>query len=206
MIIGITGYARSGKTTVAEVLADEFDYTVQHIADPLRSMVRALLYRSGMSFEDMSNYLTGSKKEDVIPFFGVTSRHLQVTLGTEWGRKLVGPNIWVDLWRVDVEPLDKVLNDSVRFKNEEQAIRELGGIVIRVMRPGVGPSVFKYGKFGSSVYRLTRLKWFIHPSERVDLISADYTIVNDGTVEDLHKKVSAIMNIERIQRGETSNG
>lgn len=206
MIIGITGYARSGKTTVAKVLADEFDYTVRHIASPLRSMVRALLYRTGMSWEDIPDWLTGSKKEDVIPFFGVTGRHLQVTLGTEWGRKLVGPNIWVDLWRVGVQPLDKVLNDSVRFKSEEQAIRELGGIVIRVMRPGVGPTVFKYGKFGSAAYRLTRLKWFIHPSERADLISADYTIINDGIVEDLRKKVSAIMNIECTRRGVTSNG
>jgi hypothetical protein len=206
MIIGITGYARSGKTTVAEILCDDFDYARKHIAKPLRSMCRAILYHSGMTYQQATNYLEGGNKEDVIPFFGVSSRYLQVTLGTEWGRKLVSPNIWVDLWKVNLRPGDKVINDSVRFKNEEHAIGDLGGIVIRVVRPGVGPAVFKFGKFGSVAYKLTRLKWFIHPSERVDLISADYTIVNDGTVEDLRQKVTPILTIERTRRRETNNG
>lgn len=206
MIIGITGFARSGKTTVADILCGCFDYERKHIAAPLREMLSTLFSCSGLRPAERWQYLIGIKKEDVIPFFGVTSRHMQVTLGTEWGRKLISPNIWVDLWKVNLKPGDRVINDSVRFRNEEQAIQELGGIVIRVVRPGVGPAVFKFGKFGSTAYRLTRLKWFIHPSERVDLISADYTIVNDGTVEDLRQKVTTIVGIELKRRGVTNNG
>ena len=36
MIIGLTGYARSGKDTVAQILVDKFGFTRVAFADPIR--------------------------------------------------------------------------------------------------------------------------------------------------------------------------
>lgn len=96
-------------------------------------------------------------------------------LGTEFGRQLLGPDLWVNAWRraverhleealVDGAPL-RIVCDDVRFANEAAAIRALGGTVVLLTRAGSG------SKSG-----------FSHPSEALDFIP-DRSVGNDGAIE-----------------------
>ena len=64
---------------------------------------------------------------------------------------------------------------DVRFENEAQFIRDRGGIIIRVIRPDL-------------------VSHDTHESEvEQHSISADYTVVNAGTIEDLHAMIRNII-------------
>jgi hypothetical protein len=67
------------------------------------------------------------------------------TLGTEWGRDQIHPNLWVNLaknqYDADIRRGEHYVFDDIRFENECCAILELGGLVVRVERPNVAYSV-----------------------------------------------------------------
>jgi hypothetical protein len=189
--IGLSGFAGSGKTAAAKHIEQNWHFERRHIAEPLRRMIASLMRDNGISDEMIDRYLTGDLKDGVvIPELGVTSRDLQITLGTEWGRRHVGDDLWVNTWHRGIKPGDRVMNDSVRFPNEERAIKEDNGITILIRRPGTGPAKFK-GRFGKWLYKLTGLMWGVHDSERVDRLSPTYVIDNDDTLEDLYRQIDA---------------
>lgn len=190
--IGLSGFARSGKTTAAQYLETQYGYTRLHIAEPLRDMLAALLRRFGMSGPEITYYLEGAGKESVIPCLGVTSRHAQISLGTEWGRELIGPDLWANCWEYTASEVDAAMNDSVRFPNEEQVIRRLNGLTVMIVRPGCGPAAFK-GRLGRWLYETFGVMRGVHDSERVDRLNPDYVVHNTGSVEDLHRMLDTVM-------------
>src|ERR1700682_4604648 len=97
-VVGLSGFAQSGKTTAALYLEQKYGITRKHIAEPLRAMLAVLLQANGMKASEITRYLTGDLKEQVIPCLGVTSRYAQITIGTEWGRKLIGEDIGDNTW------------------------------------------------------------------------------------------------------------
>ncbi|MEN3238568.1 hypothetical protein PUR29_34580 [Methylobacterium ajmalii] len=190
--IGLSGFAGSGKTTVANYLEQVHGYRRHHIATPLREMCSVLLDSLGYSAEAIYEHLEGRKKEEIIPGLGVSGRHLQITLGTEWGREYVSEDLWVMAWTHTVKSWEGAMNDSVRFPNEEEAIKGLGGITLMIERPGLGPIKFT-SRFGRLLYQLTGNMWGVHPSERLDQLNPGYRIVNDGTIEQLFAKVDEVI-------------
>lgn len=193
--IGLSGFAQTGKTTVANYIESEFGYRRQHIAEPLRDMLRTLLRRYRYTDETIDRYLTGDLKEEVIPELGVTSRHAQITIGTEWGRELINQDIWADLWALEASWAGGLaMNDSVRFPNEENAIRhELGGFTILVTRAGTKPVAFKWGFIGEKLYDWFGCMWGVHDSERVDRLNPDHIIDNNGSLEELYEQIDGIL-------------
>lgn len=190
--IGLSGFARSGKTTAADYLQQRYGYTRLHIADPLRDMLAALLRRFGMNSPEIHYYLEGGGKESVIPCLGVTSRHAQISLGTEWGRELIGPDLWANCWNYTASSVSAAMNDSVRFPNEENSIRRLNGFTILIVREGCGPAAFK-GRIGRWLYETFGMMRGVHDSERVDRLRPDYIVHNTGTVEQLHAMLDMAM-------------
>lgn len=68
---------------------------------------------------------------------GATPRLLMQMIGTEWGRDMIGPTLWVDLWRdaVDKLPPGKpVVVDDCRFPNEAEAAQAACGTIVRIVR------------------------------------------------------------------------
>ena len=150
----------------------------------------------------------------------LTPRKLLQLLGTEAGRNIIHPNIWVNAlfanykkiaynWDCDgnttVEGYPKWIITDVRFPNEAQAIKDRGGIVIRVNRnkqcgscenifignaecPACGSGNWVYGNIDSN-----------HTSETAldDYDGFDYVIENDGTVQDLIDKVKALNIVQK---------
>ena len=102
----------------------------------MRDMLSAMLSQLGYSEELIAHHLYADK-EAVLPELGVSARHLLRTLGTEWGRECVSPTVWLDVWLAKARRKSFVVVDDVRFTNEAELIRLLGGEVWRITRPGV---------------------------------------------------------------------
>lgn len=146
-IIGLTGAAGSGKDTVAEIICGAAPYCHLSFAEPIRAMLRALMRYAEESPDYMSKR---DLKEIHIPGIGASYRHLAQTLGTEWGRHQV-PGLWInvasarmadikgqnDIFGADY-PARFVISD-VRFQDEAAFIRQRGGVIWRVVRPGTEP-------------------------------------------------------------------
>ena len=133
-LLGITGKAGSGKSTAAEYLVQNGWHRIK-FADPLKDMLRAI----GLD----NRHIEGELKElpcDILS--GATPRHAMQTLGTEWGRGMIHPDLWIDLARRKISLAMasglSVVVDDVRFENEAQVIRDLGGMVLGLERHGAG--------------------------------------------------------------------
>lgn len=124
MIIGITGKAHAGKDTAAAYFIER-GYSRYSMAKPLKDMLAVI----GVYCD------TQEQKASIHPVFGVTNRHMAQTLGTEWMRTCVKRNGWVLLARnaiLDLGP--NVVIPDIRFDNEAEMVRKLGGYVVEIQR------------------------------------------------------------------------
>ena len=178
-LIGLYSPApQSGKTTVANYLLAKGWYSVAFAA-PIKRMVVQLLNEIGLS-EDNALRLVNTDKEEIIPALRTTARHLMQTLGTEYGRQCVHPEVWLMCWeRTAQQKLDAgipVVVDDIRFPNEAALVRRLGGQLWRIERPGT-------------------LRSTEHASEGSldDYPLFDRRLINDGSLLDLHERVQQIV-------------
>jgi hypothetical protein len=183
MWIGMSGFARAGKDTVANGLVDCYGFQRVAFATKLKEMMLALdplimvTVSSRWGAAEMptrySDYLDeyGPEKSKEHP----EVRRLLQVFGTEVMREQFGSDVWIDL-ALDGKSLDEdwVITDA-RFLNEARAVKDRGGYMVRVNRPGVEPPN-------------------LHASE-VEMIDYpfDYVIENDGTLADLTGKVMDMM-------------
>lgn len=134
-VIGLTGVAGSGKDTVRTMLEAQ-GYTGISFADPMRAMLAQLLEHAGLPEEWLTDR---SRKEEPIPWLGFSYRQMAQTLGTEWGRAL-HPDFWVRIAAMSMgsfpEGFRFVISD-VRFENEAKLVRDMGGVIWRIERPGI---------------------------------------------------------------------
>jgi hypothetical protein len=165
-LIGLYSPApQSGKTTVATALEHQ-GFARVPFADPLKAMVVQFLQGLGYR-EDEAQRLVHIDKGAKIPQLGVTVRHLLQTLGTEWGRTCVAPDVWLKCWAASAMRHPCVVVDDVRFPNEAQLIKDMGGQLWRVERPGLADTSGHASEGGLADWAF------------------DWVIINDGTVEDL---------------------
>lgn len=131
-IIGFAGAAGSGKTTAAKIL-NELGYERVRFAGPLKSMMLAV----GLTVDEIDGPL---KESPCALLGGKTPRWAMQSIGYEWGRQLIDPNLWINAWDRAVHALPShvaVVSDDVRFQNEVDAIRARGGLVVRIDRDGL---------------------------------------------------------------------
>ena len=112
-----------------------------------------------------------------------TPRLLLQLMGTDCGREILHPDVWVN---ATLEPYKQQLKENstkyndwvisdVRFPNEVESIEELGGIVIRIERDSVIPAEEE------------------HESETaLDNYPFKYILKNNGTKEELLEKIYKI--------------
>ncbi|MCW8886891.1 MAG: hypothetical protein OQK12_16825 [Motiliproteus sp.] len=125
-LVGIAGPARAGKDTAADYLTKHYGLVKTSFADPLKKMLEV-----GIGLSQAQLY--GDQKEVIDPVYGVTPRYMAQTIGTEWGRNLIHPDLWVlamgrlmeQSFTEDTYHPGFVIPD-VRFENEAEFIRSRG--------------------------------------------------------------------------------
>jgi hypothetical protein len=168
-VIGLAGYAGAGKNAAAEATGG----LVVGFADPLYAALAAML---GVPEEQ----LRARHTKELPMACGKSPRDLLRSLGTEWGRDMVRPDMWVWRCRQRIEAAGRagiglVVVCDVRFPNELQFIREeLSGEVWWIDRPGI--------EAGSHV-----------SDNSIRFLDCDRVINNDGTLDDLRMAVAAAM-------------
>ncbi len=135
-IIGLVGHKGAGKDTAAKALS-ALGWRNLKFAGSLKEMLRAMLSIQGVPDHYIDRMIEGDLKEVASHYLGGrTPRHAMQTLGTEWGRKLLSPDLWTNAAMAEARQHARVVFTDCRFRNEAAAVSEAGGMVIRIDRPG----------------------------------------------------------------------
>lgn len=175
-IVGFTGAAGSGKDTAAQALED---YVQVRFAEPVYWGVLAMdpcvdccRVNGWVSVADLVNEVGWDRAKE-----NPEVRRLLQKYGTEAGRDIHGNDCWINIAkkriRQHLSEARRVKVTDVRFENEALALASMNACIIRIVGPqrreGVDSS---------------------HVSEAgISDAFVSWTVVNDGTVEDLHRKV-----------------
>lgn len=144
MIIGLSGYAQSGKDTLGAFLVGDHGFKRYAFADALKNVVYtlnpiAVEQEEGVSemtlrvqdLVDAGGWEDAKKTDEV--------RRLLQIMGTEAGRQILGDNVWVDAVLNQIQEGEDVVITDARFPNEALAVKAAGGYMVRVNRPGFAP-------------------------------------------------------------------
>lgn len=138
MIIGLSGFARAGKDTVADYLVEKHGFVKLSFATPMREALYRLnpfIQVAEMQRVPLASVVDGMGWEN-LKAESPDIRPLMQRLGTEVGRQMFGEDFWVDLAVKEAAKHDKIVFADTRFKNEADAIRNGDGQVWRIERPG----------------------------------------------------------------------
>lgn len=171
MLIGLTGYAGSGKDEVAKSLTLRAGAFTMGMSDALHDMAMILnpilVGRDGNLFDYQEiifqrGYVEAKKEPAVREF-------LQL-LGTEAVRNIIDENAWVWAAERKFVPMlaegKHVAITGIRFPQEVNMVKRHAGIIVRVERPGYGPVN-------------------AHSSDQIDSIAADHVIYNSQGLREL---------------------
>lgn len=140
MLIGLTGFKHSGKSTAAKYLQANYhlkrlnfkDGLIKELTQKFPDLLRVIMEETDpILFNDEPNL---PELFDIKP---PSIRALMMNYGTEVRRK-DHTNYWVNFWEGEYhERPDYIHNtvvDDVRFLNEAECIKRHGGIIIRITR------------------------------------------------------------------------
>lgn len=182
-LIGITGYKRSGKDTAGEYFIER-GYIKYAFAGPLKKACQEIFMFTDEQTE-------GNDKEKLDNRWNISARKVFQRFGTEIFRENLADfypemenikeNFWTYRFKIWYENQLKINKDvkivvtDVRFDNESNIIKELGGIIIKVERKN-------------------KKNLDQHKSETsIEKIKCDYLVKNDSNIENYYKKLSKIV-------------
>jgi hypothetical protein len=179
MIIGLTGYAQSGKDTVAKILVENYGYTRVAFADKIRDY----LYDMNPMVDNVAGEPIFLKERVDRDGWEVAKKnpHIRRTLQNAGvaARKTFGEGFWVHeamkTMLTDPRPDMNYVITDVRFLNEADMIRANNGQIWRIKRLGV-----------------EAVNTHVSESE-MEGYSVDQIFANNGTIEDLEAMVKTRM-------------
>lgn len=138
MIVGLCGYARAGKNTLADLIETHCGYKQIAFADALKNVAYGadpLLHPDGTTYRQaVDRYGTDGIKSTK---YGPEYRRFLQNLGTQGVRDNMGEGTWVDIVKNRITDGGNWTVTDCRFANEVSTIRDSGGLVVWVHRPGV---------------------------------------------------------------------
>ena len=137
MIIGISGYAGTGKDTAGQVLIDKFGFEKASFAAPIKDIVAKQFNIDREMLEGIDSFSRKCREDKDYGAYGFTPRELLRMIGGFYVQE-ISPTFWCDIvennyrksWGKDI-----VITD-VRFPQEIEMIERNGGFVVRIQRPG----------------------------------------------------------------------
>lgn len=180
MIIGLSGYANSGKDEIARIILKlDNSFTVKKFASKVKEIASMLTGYPVEMFEDrlfksqpLGDEWSKIKGRDTIK---LTARDLLQKIGTEAIRNNLHEDAWINaLFLEYCHPYPNWVITDCRFPNEAAAIKKRGGYMIRVDRKDNYPANE-------------------HDSETaLDIWEFDYIINNNGGLEQLQDEVKKV--------------
>jgi hypothetical protein len=141
-IVGLCGMAGSGKGTVGNILVEKHGFVPLSFAEPLKDAV-ARIFSWDRTLLEGDSQESRTWRELPCPFwskvFGkpITPRYILQYIGTDVFRNIVNKNVWVEslIKKIDDAPDgSKFVITDVRFENEMDRIRSIGGVLVLVQR------------------------------------------------------------------------
>lgn len=185
MVIGLCGRKRSGKTTIAKYLQEKYKFARANFATPIYMMNELLLRYQGLSEERIQYLVHGAGRDtEIVPELGwKTCRYFQQTIGTDWGRGCMHDSLWVNACiSTGIFSNENVVVENVRFLEEADRIRKLGGLIIRIIRPD---------NDNEDQHR---------SEQESETIITDFVINNDSTIEMLCKNTKLFIRSKQWRR------
>lgn len=167
MIIGLTGYAQSGKDTVANILTKKYGFERRAFADNVRKVLYDLDVHGVRDVVDLIGWDRAKQIQGI--------RQLLQNVGVA-ARTHIDEQVWISaVLRTLNKETNYVITD-VRFVNEASAIKAMDGKVWRVYRLGIGP-----------------VNNHISETE-LDKISPDKIVLNSSGFDGLEKQIDNFIN------------
>lgn len=137
-LVGLIGRKGAGKDTAADLLLGQ-GYQNVKFAGALKDMIRCVLAYQGCDAATIERMIEGDLKEVPTDYLaGRTPRYAMQTLGTEWGRDLIGEHFWVAAAIARAGDRETVITDA-RFPNEVEAIENVGGVAFGISADWIVP-------------------------------------------------------------------
>jgi dephospho-CoA kinase len=174
--VALFGYMRSGKDTVAERLIDKYGFTRFAFGDGIRTVTRAMF---------PEQYEGGNKPRALLQGFGQMARQFD-------------PDVWVKYCFREIEQAkpERIVITDLRQPNEYKALYDAGFTIINVHTDEdirIQRMIEAGDKFDpADLYHETEL----HMKD----FAYDLRITNNGTIDDLNRKVDQVL-IPLLERG-----
>lgn len=177
MLIGLTGYAQSGKDTAAKSLHLRHDFQRVAFADKLKDLaadLNPILMTDLTTLKEIVDRFGWDQAKRMNP---AIRGYLQA-LGTH-AREQLGEDVWIRAIDGRVKHLlslgKNVVITDVRHANESDYVRSLGGSVYRIVRPDMGPVNDHATELNTETIPVTSI------------------VMNDGTPTDMAKKLDQLV-------------
>jgi hypothetical protein len=208
MIIGVCGFIGSGKDTVADYLVNLHHFRRESFANTLKDAVSAVFGWDRTMMEGRTKQAREWREQQDNWWTNrlgivITPRWVLQNWGTEVCRNGFHDDIWIaSLENKLRNSTDDVVISDCRFPNEIRAIKQSGGLVVRVVR---GPEPEWYdaavsrnrGPDGNTTWSLSgrRLAQLgVHDSETAWVgTQFDVVLDNNGTLDDLYQQVKRLV-------------
>jgi hypothetical protein len=208
MIIGICGFIGAGKDTVADYLVNLHHFRRESFANTLKDAVSAVFGWDRIMLEGRTKQAREWREQQDNWWTNrlgivITPRWVLQNWGTEVCRNGFHDDIWIaSLENKLRNSTDDVVISDCRFPNEIAAIKQSGGLVVRVVR---GPEPEWYdaavsrnrGPDGNSTWSLSGRKLEqlgVHDSETAWVgTKFDVVLDNNSTLDDLYQQVKRLV-------------
>lgn len=190
IVVGLSGRKGAGKSAAASELVATHGFREVSFAGPLKDAISVAL---GIDRARLDDPMDKGRPD---PFWGASPRELMQIVGTELFRDALArslplhfgpdrPSVWVRVCERAVRELIssdehvRVVISDVRFPDEIDLVRRLGGTLVHVERSGIvstdDHASERFGAHGTS--------------------DADLILRNDGTLDDLGRSTALIVRL-----------
>jgi hypothetical protein len=164
-IVVAIGPALGGKSTFCNHIDD---FATFSFATPLYQMLAVVAGADTVKAARNAN----QKSDPVAALCGKSLREGLQTIGTEWGRNLIGEDVWIQHLLRRAEHAPRIAIDDLRFPNEYEEMRRRGAVFVRLLPFAALRKDGWQGHVSESHWRTFKVHKEVNWNTREDLVAA----------------------------------